>query len=51
MNKLNYNYPGNKQAELCKCGTEMTNEHLYDCIVLNKEKVFRTNMNKYLMET
>ena len=23
MNKLSYNYPGNKQAELCQCGAEM----------------------------
>ena len=36
MNKLNYNYPGNKIVELCQCGVQMTNEHLYYCIVLNE---------------
>ena len=39
MNKLQYNYPGNKENELCQCGTNMTNEHLYNCNILNEENI------------
>ena len=35
MNSLNYNYPGNKETQICQCGEEMINEHLYYCSVLN----------------
>ena len=35
MNKLSYNYKGNKIEEKCKCGLQITNEHLYYCKVLN----------------
>ena len=54
MNKLQYNYPGNKQTELCQCGVDMTNEHLYYCNVLNEgnklqdkyEQIFKGNLTK-----
>ena len=36
MNKLCYNYPGNKKVELFQCGVQMTNEHLYYYIVMNE---------------
>ena len=54
MNKLQYNYPGNKQTELCQCGVDMTNEHLYYCKVLNEghilqdkyEQIFHGNLTE-----
>ena len=54
MNKLQYNYPGKKQTELCQCGVDMTNEHLYYCKVLNEghilqdkyEQIFHGNWTK-----
>ena len=39
MNKLNYNYPGNKEAQLCQRGEEFVNEHLYYCSVLNEGQI------------
>ena len=39
--KLQYNYPGNKQTELCPCGVHMTNEHLYSCNVLNEGNILQ----------
>ena len=56
MNKLSYNYPGNKIVELCQCGVQMTNEHLYYCIVLNEgisnqdkyEKIFNGNISEQI---
>ena len=38
MNNLQNNFPGNKIIELCKCGTEMSNEHLYECNFLNNSE-------------
>ena len=35
MNKLEYNYPGNKKTDICPCGIMMTNQHLYECKLLN----------------
>ena len=35
MNNLQYNVPGNKLIEICPCGIEMTNQHLYECLRLN----------------
>ena len=54
MNKLQYNYPGNQQTELCQCGVDMTNEHLYYCNVLNEgnilqdkyEQIFNGNLTE-----
>ena len=54
MNKLNYNYPGNKETQLCQCGEEMNNEHLYYCSVLNEghviqdkyEQIFNGNLTE-----
>ena len=31
MNNLQNNFHGNKIIELCQCGTEMNNQHLYEC--------------------
>ena len=31
MNPLQYNFKGNNCIELCICGTEINNEHLYIC--------------------
>jgi hypothetical protein len=38
MNNLPNNFPGNKIIELCQCGTEMANEHLYECKLLNSSE-------------
>ena len=35
-NKLKYNYPTNEELEICQCGLEITNEHLYYCSELNQ---------------
>ena len=37
--KLTYNYPGNKEKELCECEVDITNEHLYNCLFLNQGKI------------
>ena len=42
-NKLTYNYPGNKEIELCECGVDITNEHLYNCLMLNQGKIVEDN--------
>ena len=42
-NKLTYNYPGNKEKELCECGVNITNEHLYNCLMLNQGKIVEDN--------
>ena len=39
MNKLLYNQPGNEETQLCQCGENITNEHLYNCIVLNQGNI------------
>ena len=41
MNNLNYNYQGNRKTQLCKCGQEMVNEHLYYCSVLNEGQIIQ----------
>ena len=38
MNKLKYNFPGTNENKICECGTEMTNQHLYECSKLNRNK-------------
>ena len=46
MNNLQNNFPGNKTIELCQCGTEMHNQHLYECRTLNSlEKQVSYNKN------
>ena len=42
-NKLLYKYPGNKEKELCECGVDITNEHLYNCLFLNQGKIVEDN--------
>ena len=42
-NQLTYNYPGNKENELCECGVDITNEHLYNCQFLNQGKIVEDN--------
>ena len=39
MNKLLYNQPGNGETELCQCGENITNEHLYYCTILNQGNI------------
>ena len=34
-NSLNYNMAGNGDIDLCKCGDQITNRHLYDCRSFN----------------
>ena len=59
MNKLQYNYPGNKRTETCPCGIELVNQHLYECQTLNSSekkvnysKIFdgRLNEMKYVVK-
>ena len=38
-NKLKYNYPAYEELELCQCGVEITNEHLYYCSELNQGNI------------
>ena len=38
MNKLQYNYPGNKRTETCPFGTELANQHLYECQTSNSSE-------------
>ena len=45
MNNLQYNFPGNKLIEICPCGTEMTFQHLYECLRLNSMEK-RVSYNK-----
>ena len=45
MNNHQYNFPGNKLIEICPCGTEMTNQHLYECLRLNSMEK-RVSYNK-----
>ena len=45
MNKLQYNYPGNKRTDICPCGTELVNQHLYECQTLNSSEK-KVNYNK-----
>ena len=37
MNKLLYNFKGYNKTEYCPCETEMTNNHLYECEMLNSD--------------
>ena len=37
MNNLKYNFPGNKEAEYCQCGEQMTNTQLLSCRILNDD--------------
>ena len=54
MNKLDYNYPGNKETQLCQCGEEMINEQKYYGRYLNErqniqdkyEQVFNGNLTE-----
>ena len=39
MNQLKYNFQGTNYPEQCKCGTLITNEHLYYCKLLNNNKI------------
>ena len=39
MNDLKYNFPGNKEEEVCQCGSQMTNIYLYTCIILNEGRI------------
>ena len=38
MNNLSYNSQVNYTTEYCECKSEMTNNHLYECNILNSEK-------------
>ena len=38
MNKFQYNFPGTNEKEFCECGIEITNLHLYECAMLNRNK-------------
>ena len=38
MNNLKYNYSGTNILEKCQCGKDMTNPHLYECIMLNESE-------------
>ena len=37
MNNLLYNFKGYNKTEYCPCETEMTNNHLYECEMLNSD--------------
>ena len=60
MNSLKYNFSENyKLKELCVCGEEMNNSHLYDCKALNPcerkvpyNKIFSGRLSelKYLID-
>ena len=39
MNKFQYNFPGTNEKEFCECGIEITNLHLYECAMLNRNKI------------
>ena len=41
MKNLNYIYQGNRETQLCQCGQEMVNEHLYYCSVLNEGQIIQ----------
>ena len=38
MNCLKNNYKGNNVVEYCQCDSEISNKHLYECMVLNNTK-------------
>ena len=40
---LKYNHPGNKQSELCQYGVNITNEHVYNCPLLNQGHIIKNN--------
>ena len=41
MNLLTYNFPNkNSQIQKCKCGEQITNEHLLDCDMLNNGRKY-----------
>ena len=52
--KIQYNYPGKKQTELCQTGIDMANEQLYYCKVVNEghilqdkyEQIFHGNLTE-----
>ena len=39
MNKLPYSQPGHKKTEIFQYGEIITNEHLYNCIMLNESNI------------
>ena len=39
MNNLKYNFPGTNDQEQCKCQNQLTNEHLYQCTLLNNNEI------------
>ena len=38
MNFIKNNFKGNNSIEYCQCESEMTNKHLYECILLNNSE-------------
>ena len=38
MNNLQIYFPENKINQICQCGNEMSNEHLYEYNLLNSSK-------------
>ena len=50
-NKLKYIYPGNNENELCQCGVNITNEHVYNSLLLNQRQIIKNNYGQIFSGT